>query len=111
LIVGPAEDVNNVSHARDDTGDLSPTPTFVLSGTWPDGTAESMRELYSALAEWDADAIVLVGALNDAGLQAVMIAASSAGASVYATRRARQHRDRFRPSKHETRLVELRAST
>ena len=47
-----------------------------------------MRELYTALSEWDADAIVLVGALSDAALQAVMIAASSAGASVYATRRA-----------------------
>ncbi len=88
LIVGPAEDVNNASHARDDARDQSPSPTFVLSGTWPDGTAESMRELYSALAEWDADAIVLVGSLSDAALQAVMIAASSAGASVYATRRA-----------------------
>jgi exopolysaccharide biosynthesis polyprenyl glycosylphosphotransferase len=88
LIVGPAADVSAVSGIRDDPSDLSGTPTFVLSDTWPDGTAESMRELYSALAEWDADAIVLVGALSDAALQAVMIAASSAGASVYATRRA-----------------------
>jgi exopolysaccharide biosynthesis polyprenyl glycosylphosphotransferase len=88
LIVGPADDVDVVSRVRDDARDLSPTPTFVLSNTWPDGTAESMRELYTALAEWDADAIVLVGALSDAALQAVMIGASSAGASVYATRRS-----------------------
>jgi exopolysaccharide biosynthesis polyprenyl glycosylphosphotransferase len=81
LIVGPADDVRAVN------GD-DKTPTFVLSDSWPDGTAESMRELYSALGEWDADAIVLVGAVGDAALQAVMIAASSAGASVYATRRA-----------------------
>jgi exopolysaccharide biosynthesis polyprenyl glycosylphosphotransferase len=87
LIVGPEADVSAVSGIRDNPSGLSGTPTFVLSSTWPDGTAESMRELYSALADWDADAIVLVGALTDGALQAVMIAASSAGASVYATRR------------------------
>jgi exopolysaccharide biosynthesis polyprenyl glycosylphosphotransferase len=88
LIVGPADDVEGVSRRSDGSSDSSPTPTFVLSPSWPDGTAESMRELYTALAEWDADAIVLVGALSDGALQAVMIAASSAGASVYATRRS-----------------------
>jgi exopolysaccharide biosynthesis polyprenyl glycosylphosphotransferase len=88
LIVGPADDVKAVSKPRDESREPSPTPTFILSDTWPGGTAESMRELYAALGEWDADAIVLVGALSDAALQAVMIAASSAGASVYATRRA-----------------------
>jgi lipopolysaccharide/colanic/teichoic acid biosynthesis glycosyltransferase len=77
-----------VAHVEGRAGDPLPTPTFALSDSWPDGTAESMRELYSALAEWDADAIVLVGAVSDAALQAVMIASSSAGASVYATRRA-----------------------
>ena len=88
LIVGPADDVNAVSLPKDDIAGRAATPTFILSNSWPDGTAESMRELYAALAEGDADAIVLVGALSDAALQAVMIAASSAGASVYATRRA-----------------------
>ncbi len=88
LIVGRASEVENVAPPREDAHDQSPIPTFVLSDTWPDGTAESMRELYTALAEWDADAIVLVGPLSDAALQAVMIAASSAGSSVYATRRA-----------------------
>jgi exopolysaccharide biosynthesis polyprenyl glycosylphosphotransferase len=87
LIVGPAGDVNAVADLAGEQYARSSTPTFVLSDTWPDGTAESMRELYSALAEWDADAIVLVGPLSDAALQAVMIASSSAGASVYATRR------------------------
>jgi exopolysaccharide biosynthesis polyprenyl glycosylphosphotransferase len=87
LIVGPAEDVATVADPVG-SADAAPTPTFTLSDSWPDGTAESMRELYSALADWDADAIVLVGPLSDAALQAVMIAGSSAGASVYATRRA-----------------------
>ncbi len=88
LVVGPADDVRAVTRDDATVDDPLPTPTFVLSESWPDGTAESMRELYSALSEWDADAIVLVGAVGDAALQAVMIAASSAGASVYATRRA-----------------------
>lgn len=87
LIVGPAADVKAVAELEAEQHARSLTPTFILSDTWPDGTAESMRELYSALAEWDADAIVLVGPLSDAALQAVMIASSSAGASVYATRR------------------------
>ncbi|HXD22391.1 MAG TPA: exopolysaccharide biosynthesis polyprenyl glycosylphosphotransferase [Gemmatimonadaceae bacterium] len=88
LIVGPADDVRAVTRDEVSARDARAMPSFVLSDSWPDGTAESMRELYSALADWDADAIVLVGAVSDAALQAVMIAASSAGASVYATRRA-----------------------
>jgi exopolysaccharide biosynthesis polyprenyl glycosylphosphotransferase len=87
LIVGRALDVQAVAGTGDKPHDTSPTPTFVLSASWPNGTTESMRELYTALAEWDADAIVLVGPVTDPALQAVMIAASSAGASVYATRR------------------------
>ncbi len=87
LIVGPADEVQRVVNARAEGRSERATPSFVLSETWPDGTAESMRELYAALGESDADAIVLVGALSDPALQAVMIAASSAGASVYATRR------------------------
>jgi exopolysaccharide biosynthesis polyprenyl glycosylphosphotransferase len=88
LIVGSEESVKSVER------DFPPTPhraaprTFVLSPTWPSGTAESMRELYDALADSDADAIILVGRMTDSALQAVMIAASSAGATVYATRRA-----------------------
>lgn len=88
LIVGPADDVRAMTNDDGAAHASRPTPTFILSDSWPDGTAESMRELYSALADWDADAIVLVGAVSDAALQAVMIASSSAGASVYATRRA-----------------------
>jgi exopolysaccharide biosynthesis polyprenyl glycosylphosphotransferase len=87
LIVGPPGDVARLRSERGETA-RQVTPMFELSETWPQGTTESMRELYDALAESAADTIVLVGALSDAALQAVMIAASSAGASVYATRRA-----------------------
>ena len=86
LIVGTPGDVARLRYERGET-DGPVTPMFELSATWPQGTTESMRELYDALAESEADTIVLVGALSDAALQAVMIAASSAGASVYATRR------------------------
>lgn len=90
LIVGPASDVRSVTRDREvangQTADE--TPTFVLSPAWPTDAADSMRELYEALSETSADAIVLVGSVSDAALQAVMIAASSAGARVYATRRS-----------------------
>jgi len=88
LIVGPLEDVQRVTQPGSEGASRPKVPQLILSNTWPHGTAESMRELYDALAEHDAEAIVLVGALSDAALQAVMIAASSAGASVYATRRS-----------------------
>jgi exopolysaccharide biosynthesis polyprenyl glycosylphosphotransferase len=88
LIVGPSDDVHLVTQERAGGPDRPPSPTLILSDTWPHGTAESMRGLYEKMAESDTDAIVVVGALSDAALQAVMIAASSAGASVYATRRS-----------------------
>jgi exopolysaccharide biosynthesis polyprenyl glycosylphosphotransferase len=88
LVVGSEDEVKRAVGLREEGGGRAATPTFILTDSWPDGTTESMRDLYTALAEGDADAIVLVGALTDAALQAVMIAASSAGASVYATRRA-----------------------
>lgn len=88
LIVGPSDDVRRLTQQGADRPERPPSPTFVLSDTWPQGTAESMRELYDVLADSDADTIILVGALSDTALQTVMIAASSAGASVYATRRS-----------------------
>ncbi|MFI5310734.1 MAG: exopolysaccharide biosynthesis polyprenyl glycosylphosphotransferase [Gemmatimonadales bacterium] len=88
LIVGPSDEVQRVTQGRAQRPDYRPPPTFFLSDTWPQGTAESMRDLYEALAASSADAIILAGALSDAALQAVMIAASTAGASVYATRRS-----------------------
>ncbi|MBI3568283.1 MAG: exopolysaccharide biosynthesis polyprenyl glycosylphosphotransferase [Gemmatimonadetes bacterium] len=86
LIVGPAADVKRLARARSEGG-RAEAPVFPLSETWPAGTQESMRELYDAMADSAADTVVLVGSLSDAALQAVMIASSSAGASVYATRR------------------------
>jgi exopolysaccharide biosynthesis polyprenyl glycosylphosphotransferase len=88
LIVGPSDDVQRLTQQGADRPNRPPSPTFVLSDTWPHGTAESMRELYDVLGDSDADTIILVGVLSDTALQAVMIAASSAGASVYATRRS-----------------------
>ena len=87
LIVGPAMDLARLATDWSASRGSTPPPTLTLSDTWPVGTQESMRELYDALAETDADAIVLIGTLSDPALQAVMIGASSAGASVYATRR------------------------
>ena len=86
LIVGPADDVQRLAVERKESGGVTP-PMFPLSDSWPTGTQESMRGLYDAMAESATDTIVLVGSLTDSALQAVMIASSSAGASVYATRR------------------------
>ena len=87
LLVGPAEDVERLSLERVDSG-RTPMPVFVLTDELPMGLSERTHDLYDALAESDADTIILVGTLSDAALQSVMITASSAGASVYATRRA-----------------------
>jgi exopolysaccharide biosynthesis polyprenyl glycosylphosphotransferase len=86
LIVGPPGDVERLRTARE--GDKrSPLRSLVIAPEWPSEIGEGMREMYGSLAESDADAVVLVGTFTDAALQAVMFAASSAGASVYATRR------------------------
>ena len=87
LTVGPPGDLARLRSERGET-DRPVSPMFELSETWPQGTTEGMREMYDALADSEADTIVLVGALSDEALQAAMIVASSVGASVYATRRA-----------------------
>ena len=87
LIVGPAADLARLAGDWAAARSSAMPHTLTLSDTWPIGTQESMRELYEALANSEADAIVLIGVLSDPALQAVMIGASSAGASVYATRR------------------------
>lgn len=91
LIVGPADVVAGVREdwrrrvaAADDT--VSPA-FFDISESWPSDTQEGPGELYEALTTARADAIVLVGPLGDAALQSLMIAASSAGCRVFATRR------------------------
>lgn len=60
---------------------------FELAPHWGESGHEGMPELYDRIADANADALVLVGAVSDAALQSVMVAASSAGARVYATRR------------------------
>lgn len=68
-------------------GDAVAPAFFELSDDWPADTSAGLRELYEAIDRAKADAIVLVGAVNDAALQSLMIAASSAGCRVFATRR------------------------
>lgn len=60
---------------------------FEISDAWPSDAPGGPGDLYDALASANADAIVLVGPLGDAALQSLMIAASSAGCRVFATRR------------------------
>ena len=61
--------------------------TYELAARWGEPGGEGMPELYDHIAEANADALVLVGSVSDVALQSIMIAASSAGARVYATRR------------------------
>jgi exopolysaccharide biosynthesis polyprenyl glycosylphosphotransferase len=92
LIVGPEQVLSGV---RDDwrrrvesEGDDAVAPAFfALSADWPADTSTGLRELYEAIDGAKADALVLVGAVGDAALQSLMIAASSAGCRVFATRR------------------------
>ncbi len=92
LIVGPANVVDGV---REDWlrrlatigDDAMPPAFFPLGDGWPGDTQAGPGELYAALEASKADAIVLVGPLEDAALQSLMIAASSAGCRVFATRR------------------------
>lgn len=92
LIVGPAQVLAGVEsdwrrRVESEGGDGVAPAFFALSAEWPTDTAAGLRELYEALDEAKADAIVLVGVVGDTALQSLMIAASSAGCSVFATRR------------------------
>lgn len=92
LIVGPASVVDGVSadwqrRVEADEGDAAKPAFFALSDDWPLDTGTGLGQLYEALQEAKADAIVLVGPVADAALQSLMIAASSAGCRVFATRR------------------------
>ncbi|MBK7907008.1 MAG: sugar transferase [Gemmatimonadetes bacterium] len=60
---------------------------FEITDAWPSDAPGGPGDLYDALTSANADAIVLVGPLGDAALQSLMIAASSAGCRVFATRR------------------------
>ncbi len=87
LVVGAASEVERVIAPRAE-GDDRPRPrAYAIEPSWPESTAAGMRQLSSALGDADADAVVLVGPVSDAALQAVIIGAASAGATVYASRR------------------------
>lgn len=91
LVVGPADVVDGVradwTRRLSEGGDDVAPHFFVLSESWPSDTQGGPGELYDALAAANADAIVLVGPVGDSALQSLMIAASSAGCRVFATRR------------------------
>jgi exopolysaccharide biosynthesis polyprenyl glycosylphosphotransferase len=60
---------------------------FEVTDAWPNDAPGGVGDLYDALTATSADALVLVGPLGDSALQSLMIAASSAGCRVFATRR------------------------
>lgn len=88
LVVGPAAEVERLRRDRTQGPETRVMPaTYELAPQWGEPGAEGMPELYDRVADSNADSIVLVGPVSDTALQSVMIAASSAGARVYATRR------------------------
>jgi len=92
LVVGPAEVIAGVRadwqrRVDDPEGDRVAPAFFALSPEWPGDTQGGPGELYEALTVARADAVLLVGPVGDTALQSLMIAASSAGCRVFATRR------------------------
>ncbi len=88
LVVGVASEVERAIGANP-ISDEHPRPrAFILDPDWPATATDGMRSLAAALGDADADAVVLVGPVSDKALQAVMIGAASAGATVYASRRS-----------------------
>jgi len=92
LIVGPPAILAGVREdwqrrVEDPDGDPVAPSFFEISPDWPTDTAGGPGELFEALTVTRADAVLLVGPLGDAALQSLMIAASSAGCRVFATRR------------------------
>ncbi|MBI2407290.1 MAG: exopolysaccharide biosynthesis polyprenyl glycosylphosphotransferase [Gemmatimonadetes bacterium] len=88
LVVGPAAEIERLRRDRAQGLESRSMPAvYELTARWGEAGGEGMPELYDRVADANADAIVLVGAVSDVVLQSVMIAASSAGARVYATRR------------------------
>lgn len=88
LVVGPVAEIERLRRDRTQGNESRLMPaTYELEARWGEPGGEGMPDLYDRIAECNADALVLVGTASDAVLQGVMIAASSAGARVYATRR------------------------
>jgi exopolysaccharide biosynthesis polyprenyl glycosylphosphotransferase len=88
LVVGPAAEIERLRRDRESGIASRVMPAvYEMTRQWGEPGDEGMPELYDRIAESNADALVLVGPVSDVALQSVMIAASSAGARVYATRR------------------------
>jgi exopolysaccharide biosynthesis polyprenyl glycosylphosphotransferase len=87
LVVGAAAEVERALAALESDGDRPMPRGYAIEPAWPATAADGMREVSAALGDAQADAVVLVGPLSDAALQAVIIGAASAGATVYASRR------------------------
>jgi exopolysaccharide biosynthesis polyprenyl glycosylphosphotransferase len=88
LVLGPSAEIERLRRDRSEGMESRVMPaTYELSANWGEPGQEGMPALYDRIADSNADALVLVGAVSDTALQSVMIAASSAGARVYATRR------------------------
>lgn len=88
LVLGPSTEIERLRRDRESGFESRVMPAvYELSEQWGAAGQEGMPELYDRIAESNADSLVLVGAVSDVALQSVMIAASSAGARVYATRR------------------------
>ena len=88
LVVGRQTEVEQAIGENPAQSDRPGPRSFVISPHWPGTATDGMRELSTALGDADADAVVLVGPVSDVALQAVMIGAASAGATVYASRRS-----------------------
>lgn len=88
LVIGPLLEIERLRSDRlaGNEGRAMPA-TYELGAEWGKPGGEGMQQLYDHIADAHADSLVLVGAVSDEALQSVMIAASSAGARVYATRR------------------------
>jgi exopolysaccharide biosynthesis polyprenyl glycosylphosphotransferase len=92
LVVGLQAEVTRAVGAAAAEDEERPRPrAYVIDRAWPQTAAEGMRQLSTALSDADADAVVVVGPVSDTALQAVIIGAASAGATVYASRRAAFH--------------------
>jgi exopolysaccharide biosynthesis polyprenyl glycosylphosphotransferase len=88
LVVGSRTEIERAFGDLEATSDKPVPHMFAIEPDWPATSADGMRQLSAALGDADADAVVLVGPASDLALQAVMIGAASAGATVYASRRA-----------------------
>ena len=88
LVIGPRAEIERLRSDRLASSESQAMPaTYELAARWGEPGNEGIQQLYDHIAESNADSLVLVGAASDAALQGVMIAASNAGARVYATRR------------------------